>query len=226
MTNFFTGQNNVKIFFEYNDEVIQLPVNPEEFTVTTSGNNQTEEIIKLGQVNILKLPNLSEMSIGSFFPIDDGYPYVVARGKAFKTPDELVTFFEKPYYAKEPLRMIIANAEDENSTKKAFLLSIEHFESSFKGLDSDTHYKLDFKRYVNFGNKIYDTTFQIPVDDDGKFKWIKQKGRSLLNKYKSLRNKTKKLENNIKTINNFAQNATRSLNAIRTTGSIIGTNIK
>ena len=226
MTNFFTGQNSVKFFFEYNDEVIQLPVNPEELTITTSGNNQSQEIISIGEINILKLPNLSQLSISSFFPKDDGYPYVVVKGDKFKTPSELVKFFEKPQISKEPLRLIIIKGFDEESPEQALLLSVEGFENSYKGLDEDTYYKIDFKQYKNYGSKKYATTFKIPQDEAGRLKVFKEFARKAVNKYKQLRKATKGAENAVKTVNNFAQNAVKSLNTIRTTGSIIGTNIK
>ena len=35
-----SNDNNVKIFFKYGNNIIQLPVNPEEVRITTNGNNQ------------------------------------------------------------------------------------------------------------------------------------------------------------------------------------------
>jgi len=103
-----SNDNNVKIFFKYGNNIIQLPVNPEEVRITTNGNNQSQEVVTLGEVNLLKTPKLSEVSIESFFPIAEAPGYVLTSGDNFKTPQELIDFFEQPFENKEPLYMVIS----------------------------------------------------------------------------------------------------------------------
>ncbi len=38
----------IRFFFEFDNQIVQLPVNPEEIVVKSPGNNKTEEIVKLG----------------------------------------------------------------------------------------------------------------------------------------------------------------------------------
>ena len=46
--------NDIGLFFEYEGQILQLPVNPEKLEVSYSGNNKNVEIIKLGEISILK----------------------------------------------------------------------------------------------------------------------------------------------------------------------------
>lgn len=241
---FFTGQNTVKIFFEYNNEVIQLPVNPDEISIQKNGKNEVVEVVQLGEVNILKDPALSTFSIDSYFPFYDDTSGVLTHGKDFKTPEELTNFFNKPFNKKEPLRMIITGlwaSENEkrkqqaNTEKveedilpqkgKAIVLSIENFETRYVGGDKDTLYKIEFKQYKNFGAKKYKSDFKVP-EYNGKFKVVATGIKRVQNIYKDVRKKTKDAENAVKATLRYASGASQSLNTIRTTGSIIGTNIK
>lgn len=237
--NFFTGQNNVKIFFEYAGEVIQLPVNPNKISIQKNGGNETVEVIELGEVNILKDPALSSFSIESYFPFNENTSGVLTHGKDYKSPEYLVKFFNNPFNAKEPLRMIITGLwatdadqpqqSDNNNLvqeDRAILLSIESFKTEFEGADQDTLYSLEFKEYKNFGAKTYKSTFKIPQDDSGKFKIIKKGYRKFINAYKSAENQVRKVANVASTASRYANNTVQSLNTIKTLGNIIGTNIK
>ena len=45
---------SIGIFMEYANELIQLPVNPEELEVVKEGSNDTTEVVKLGEISIPK----------------------------------------------------------------------------------------------------------------------------------------------------------------------------
>ncbi len=50
---------DIGIFIEYDNRVVQFPVNPEKFAVKTSGSNETTEIIALGEIVIPRKKKLS-----------------------------------------------------------------------------------------------------------------------------------------------------------------------
>ena len=84
---------DIGFFINYDNQVIQLPVNPEKVTVKTSGNNSTSEIIKLGEINLLKDRKLQQISFKSFFPQDTWFPGIRTLGD-FRQPEFYKSFFE------------------------------------------------------------------------------------------------------------------------------------
>lgn len=143
---------DIGFFINYDNQVVQLPVNPEKVTVTYSGNNKTTEVIKLGEINQLKNKKLADISFESFFPQGDWFPSVRTRGK-FKTPDFYKEFLQTIMDSRKPCRLVITGLNISMKT------SIENFEYYHQGGDhEDAYYSLDFKEY-----RDYHIT-QIPVD--------------------------------------------------------------
>lgn len=137
----------IRFFFEYNNTVVQLPVNPEELTISLSGNNKTEEIVKLGEINILRDPKLHSCSIKCFLPVSSNAPYVLTAGK-FESPQFYIDFFNKIIRDKKPCRFIVSG------TFINMFVSIEDFEYNIKAGDEDTHYTLKLKEYRTFSAKV------------------------------------------------------------------------
>ena len=53
----------IRFFFEFDDQIVRLPVNPEEIVVKSPGNNKTEEIVKLGEIDILRAEKIASSFI-------------------------------------------------------------------------------------------------------------------------------------------------------------------
>lgn len=136
----------IRFFFEYNNQVVQLPVNPDKVYVKSSGSNKTEEIVKLGEVNLLRQKKLETLSIECFLPVNASPPYVLTKGK-FEKPDFYIDFFNKIRDEKKPFRFIISD------TKVNMLASIEDFEYGLNAGDDDTHYTVSIKEYRPFSSK-------------------------------------------------------------------------
>lgn len=135
---------DIGFFINYNDTVVQLPVNPEKVSVSFKGNNSTTEIIKLGEVNILKDRKLQEISFDSFFPQELGFPGIRTSGD-FKKPKYYKKFFEKIMNKKKPCRLVVTGI---NINIKC---SVEKFEYYHKAGDhEDAYYSLSFKEYRDY----------------------------------------------------------------------------
>jgi len=141
----------IRFFFEFNNQVVQLPVNPEEIMITSSGNNKTKEIVKLGEINLLRQKKLETLAIESFLPNDANAPYVLTKGK-FEKPQFYIDFFEKIRAGKKPFRFIISD------TKINMLAAIEDLEYGLKAGDDDIHYSLNIKEYQPFSSKVVKIT--------------------------------------------------------------------
>lgn len=137
----------IRFFFEYNNTVVQLPVNPEQISIKSNGNNKTEEIVKLGEINILREPRLHSCSIKCFLPVSSNAPFVLTGGR-FEPPQFYIDFFNKIIKDKKPCRFIVSD------TSINMFVSIENFEYTRKHGDEDTAYTLDLKEYRTFSAKV------------------------------------------------------------------------
>lgn len=151
----------IRFFFEFNNQVVQLPVNPEEITITSSGNNKTEEIIKLGEINLLREKKLEALVIEGFLPANKDAPYVLTKGK-FEKPQYYIDFFENIRAEKKPFRFIISD------TKINMLAAIEDLEYGLKAGDDDIHYSLNIKEYRPFSSKVVKITLPATKTEPAK----------------------------------------------------------
>ena len=70
---------SIMFYFNYKWTVLPLPVNPQSIEVRTAGTNKTMEIVKLGEINILRDVKLAELTIESFFPATADGPWVLTK---------------------------------------------------------------------------------------------------------------------------------------------------
>lgn len=134
---------DIGIFFTYKNQVIQLPVNPEKVKVTVSGDNETVEVISLGEINRLKSRKLKEISFESFFPYDSWFPAIRTKGK-FKRPKFYKKFFESLMNDRQPALLTITGLDID------MYVSIEDFEYYHQAGDhEDAYYSLELKEYVH-----------------------------------------------------------------------------
>lgn len=151
----------IRFFFEFNNQVVQLPVNPEEIMINSSGNNKTEEIVKLGEINLLRQKKLEALVIESFLPADKDAPYVLTKGK-FEKPQYYIDFFENIRAEKKPFRFIISD------TKINMLAAIEDLEYGLKAGDDDIYYSLNIKEYRPFSSKVVKITLPATKTEPAK----------------------------------------------------------
>lgn len=135
---------DIGFFINYDNQVVQLPVNPEKVSVTYNGNNSTTEIIKLGEVNVLKDRKLAEIEFESFFPEDDWFPAIRTRGQ-FKKPQFYKDFITGIQESKKPCRLIVTGIGI------SMKCSIEKFNFYHQSGDhEDAYYSLSFKEYRDY----------------------------------------------------------------------------
>lgn len=141
----------IRFFFEYDKQIIQLPVNPQSLAISSSGNNRTEEVVKLGEINIIRQPKLQECSIKCFLPSNSNGPFVLTAGQ-FKQPQFYIDFFNNIRNTKKPCRFIISD------TKINMLVSIEDFDWNIEAGDDDVYYTLKLKEYKTYSAKVVKVT--------------------------------------------------------------------
>lgn len=146
----------IRLFFKYDNELVQLPVNPASLAIESNGSNETIDIVAIGEINLLKLKKLSSCKIECFLPakVNRYAPYVLTSGK-FKEPQFYIDFFEKIRADKKPAQFLVTD------TKINMLVSIENFTPQLNAMDDDTSYTLELKEYKPYAPKV--VTIQLPA---------------------------------------------------------------
>lgn len=132
---------DIGIFIEYEGRVVQIPVNPEKFDVSTEGNNSVTELITLGEIIIPKKKKLSSISWESFFPYESWYPAIRTRG-AFQSARFYLNFLDKIRDDCKPCRLIVTGIGFDSD------VVIDSFDYHHQAGDhEDTYYSITFKTY-------------------------------------------------------------------------------
>lgn len=135
----------IGFFFNYENQVVQLPVNPEKVKVTYATNNKTMEILKFGEINMLRDRKLSSIAFESFFPYADWFPPIRTKGQ-FESAEFYKAFFDRIITEKKPCRFIVTGIDIN------MLVSIEKFEYHHQAGDhEDAYYSLEVKEFRPYG---------------------------------------------------------------------------
>jgi hypothetical protein len=146
-----------------NNKTIQLPVNPAELKLKYEGDDKSQTVVNLGEINQLGNLKLVEIAIESTLPVDSRTYLAVDD---LKEPDFYIDFIKKIQKAKGHLQLVVAK------TKISLPMTISSFEYGFEeGYDEEYKYTLELKQYRNFAAK------KIGLTKKGKKKKSK-KGKS------------------------------------------------
>ncbi|SFB62570.1 hypothetical protein SAMN05216312_12219 [Cohnella sp. OV330] len=128
----------IQVFFSINNnqEVLQLPVPPKEFTVPKPWKN--DQIDGLQQsLNRIGIRGLRSIEISSFFPIrEHDYPFLQSRDKWGM---EYVQTIERWREKRIPIRLVIVDSNGQQNVNMA--VSIDEFEHGMKE-DGDIQFSL------------------------------------------------------------------------------------
>lgn len=143
----------------------QLPVLPEEIQISSNAGNESVQTIALGEITILKRSQLKTLTIDSFFPGHDSYPFSRCRGGDFEPPNVYISGFNRIQKEAEPVKLTITNIG-----LSSFWVSIEEF-SVTHGRSDDIHYSLSLKEYRPYGQTTMmlekiEPLYKFDVEDD------------------------------------------------------------
>lgn len=93
-------------YFDYEGELIQLPIPPSNLTLKISDKNKVIELLNLGDINILKDPGLTDIDIKILLPGQE-LPFAIYPD-GFKAPEYFLEKFEKFKVEKKPIRFIVS----------------------------------------------------------------------------------------------------------------------
>lgn len=123
-------------------KTIQLPVNPAELKLKYEGDNSSQSVVNLGEINRLGNLKLVGTTIESTFPCDTT---TYLADDNLQDPQFYIDFIKKIQKAKGHMQLVVSN------TKISMPMTIENFEYGFeKGYDEEYVYTLDLKQYREF----------------------------------------------------------------------------
>ncbi|CAI3371989.1 hypothetical protein [Enterococcus cecorum] len=135
----------IRFYLEIAGKRYVLPVNPESIKMDIPSNNQSNEVVKLGEITQLAVNGLKSLSFDSFFPSQQG-SYINEDGDT-TAPQEMVDKIEKAMNDKKPVRIIVTG------TSINMLASIDQFEWEIKDATNDYYYSITLKEYREYGAK-------------------------------------------------------------------------
>lgn len=138
-----------KIYISNSDqsEAFELPVLPEEISITEKSNNKNHTLQNLGEITIINTVKLGSFKIKGLLPTNTD-PYISSR--ILKQPIEYIDLLKKWRDSKKPLRIVIAGTAFP-FTWACTLESLTYKEVA--GEVGDIYYSIDFKEYRYFNVK-------------------------------------------------------------------------
>ncbi len=125
-----------------NEEVLQLPVPPAKYSITSPWKN--EQVDGLQQsLNLIGLKGLREVEIKSFFPAE-GHDYPFLQNREMWGMDYVNTI-ERWRERRFPLRLVIVDRTGKQSLNMA--VTLEEFEWEIRQ-DGDIYYTLKMTEFV------------------------------------------------------------------------------
>lgn len=126
-------------------KTIQLPVNPAELKLKYEGDNNSQSVVNLGEINRLGNLKLVGITIESSFPCDATTYLADDNLDNLQDPQFYINFIKKIQKAKGHMQFVVAN------TKISMPMTVESFEYGFTdGYDEEYVYTLELKQYREF----------------------------------------------------------------------------
>ncbi len=143
----------------YLDNIV-LPIAPSKFSVSIQNKNKTVELINDKQINILKLPGLTDISFEFILP-NSKYPFVTN----WQPPQYYLSVLEKLKVNLQPFQFVIArslpNGQPSFATNMSVSLeSYEIVEDAENGFDITV--KVNLKQYRPYATQTVE--IKTPVD--------------------------------------------------------------
>jgi len=96
---------NYGFFFDYNNDTIRLPVNPEKFSIGIEQEGTEETVVGLGAINIIGDKKLKTIEFETEFPCQQ-LSYITTKNQ-FKGPYFYLDKFNKYMEDKSPVRFVL-----------------------------------------------------------------------------------------------------------------------
>lgn len=126
---------NYGFFFDYNNDTIRLPVNPEKFSINVEQEGTKKTIVGLGAINIIGDVQLQTIEFEAEFPCQQ-LSYITTKNQ-FKGPYFYVEKFMQYMNNKKPIRFVLTRnyLEAKDLKNISILVTIESLNISEDALE-------------------------------------------------------------------------------------------
>lgn len=176
--------SSYRIWFKVDGfDEIELPVNPQEVTITYPGNVSNYDVEGIGEIVVPRINKLATVSFESFFPRERIYQTVINSDRWY-SPEWYVAFFRNIQKSKQPFELTIVRGYDdykeydENGDytisrsdyfdtvfNKAILIDISITDKG--GEVGDVYYNMSISEYRDATPKTLAELESEEVDDNG-----------------------------------------------------------
>lgn len=136
-----------------------LPVTPEKMSVKIKGNNKTVNLINEGEVNILKMPGLTEIELECEIP-QVRQPYAIYKS-GFRDAQYYLDILEDFKTKRRPFQFIVSRRTPggDNLATTNIKVALEDYDIvEDAGNGFDFRIKIKLKQYRNYGTKEVNIT--------------------------------------------------------------------
>ena len=148
---------NYGFFFDYNNDTIRLPVNPEKFSISIKQEGTQKTVVGLGAINIIGNVKLQTIEFEAEFPCQQ-LSYVTTKNQ-FKGPYFYLEKFQKYMNDKNPVRFILTRDYSEAKDLKnvSILVTIDSLDIDEEALEEgDLKIKFSLLEYKPYTSKTVD----------------------------------------------------------------------
>ncbi len=132
-----------------------LPVTPEAVQISANGRNETMVLMDHGEVNILKMPGLTEVSFDALLP-NVRYPFAVYPG-GFRRADYYLAILEQMAAGRKPFQFVVSRKMPGGSGLYGSSLKVSLEEYTMKEdagkYGTDILVSLKLKQYRDYSTK-------------------------------------------------------------------------
>lgn len=148
---------NYGIFFTLGTRVLRLPVNPAELPDELSGDNQTYNVLGIGEVTIQRTPRQRVVTLSGLLPAR-AESFVHTPNKFLK-PEEYIEFFRNAMYNRSVLVYTPVRYMEDGTpfatNDAGFRCTVEAFTATERGGETgDFYYNLSIKEYRDYSPAI------------------------------------------------------------------------
>lgn len=155
---------NYGFFFDYNNDTIRLPVNPEKFSIGIEQEGTKKNVVGLGAINIIGDVKLQTIEFEAEFPCQP-LSYITTKNQ-FKGPYFYLEKFQKYMKDKNPIRFILTRDYSEAKDLKniSILVTIDSLDIDEEALEEgDLKINFSLLEYKSFTSKTVNIVIQKKI---------------------------------------------------------------
>lgn len=138
-------------------DTLRAPITPSKLTVKIKGSNKTLTLVNESELNILRMPSLSEISFEMVLPMLGQYSFA----DEYQRPDVYLSFLEDRMVNKKPIQFIVNRVTPTgellfDTNIKASIEDYSIVENASNGFDMTV--SVNLKQYIYYATKVVTVT--------------------------------------------------------------------